>query len=106
MADLKCGVKNCVYNCDCLCSKGDIMVGGKHAEKKNETCCESFSDRGRGSARNGMEHPCHVIGIDCEATRCIYNVDYKCKADHVNIMGDNACVRGETCCGSFSEAKN
>ena len=39
MADLKCGVKNCVYNCDCLCSKGDIMVGGKHAEKKNATCC-------------------------------------------------------------------
>ena len=31
MADLKCVVENCTYNKDCLCSKGDIMVGGKHA---------------------------------------------------------------------------
>ena len=28
MADLKCVVENCSYNKDCLCSKGDIMVGG------------------------------------------------------------------------------
>ena len=28
MADLKCVVENCTYNKDCLCSKGDIMVGG------------------------------------------------------------------------------
>ena len=31
MADLKCAVENCSYYKDCLCSKGDIMVGGKHA---------------------------------------------------------------------------
>ena len=29
MADLKCVVENCTYNKDCMCSKGDIMVGGK-----------------------------------------------------------------------------
>ena len=31
MAELKCGVENCTYNKDKYCSKGDIMVGGKHA---------------------------------------------------------------------------
>ena len=35
MADLKCSVENCVYNKDCLCSKGDIMVGNKHADRKS-----------------------------------------------------------------------
>ena len=40
MADLKCVVENCTYNKDCLCSKGDIMVGGKHACDCDGTCCE------------------------------------------------------------------
>ena len=32
MAELKCLAEKCVYNKDYLCSKGDIMVGGKHAD--------------------------------------------------------------------------
>ena len=42
MAELKCTAVNCTYNKEKLCSKGDIMVGGKHACKMDETCCESF----------------------------------------------------------------
>ena len=45
MADLKCVVENCTYNKDCLCSKGDIMVGGKHACDCDGTCCESFAQQ-------------------------------------------------------------
>ena len=45
MADLKCVVENCTYNKDCLCSKGDIMVGGKHACDCDGTCCESFAQK-------------------------------------------------------------
>lgn len=32
MAELKCGVENCCYNQECYCCKGDIMVGGQHAD--------------------------------------------------------------------------
>ena len=42
MADLKCVAENCAYNKECLCTKGDIMVGGKHAKEIEDTCCESF----------------------------------------------------------------
>ncbi|MGN1146060.1 MAG: DUF1540 domain-containing protein, partial [Acetatifactor sp.] len=45
MADLKCAVTNCTYNDDCYCCKGDIMVGGKHACRHEDTCCESFAQK-------------------------------------------------------------
>ena len=93
MADLKCVVENCTYNKDCLCSKGDIMVGGKHACDCDGTCCESFAQKreGRESFSNSLSHPSHTISIDCEAVKCIYNSNYKCVAEHVDIKGCGAC---------------
>ena len=38
MAELKCVVENCTYNNDKCCCKGDIMVGGKEAQKEKEKC--------------------------------------------------------------------
>ena len=62
MANLKCVVENCTYNKDCLCSKGDIMVGGKHACDCDGTCCESFAQKreGRESFSNSLSHPSHT----------------------------------------------
>lgn len=105
MADLKCVVENCTYNKDCLCSKGDIMVGGKHACDCDGTCCESFAQKreGRESFSNSLSHPSHTISIDCEAVKCIYNSNYKCVADHVDIKGCGACDCRETACATFTE---
>ena len=101
MADLKCVVENCTYNKDCLCSKGDIMVGGKHAQCCQDTCCESFAEKKAGGYVSSLEHPCKTISIDCEATKCVYNDNYKCHADHVDIKGCGACDCRETECASF-----
>lgn len=93
MTDLKCTVENCVYNKEKLCSKGDIMVGGKHACCDNETCCESFLPR-KGSSNSYSNCTCHPtsnISIDCEAAKCTYNDNYKCTAEHVDIQGCGAC---------------
>ena len=59
MAELKCGVQNCTYNENCLCSKGDIMVGGKHACDCDDTCCESFIQEreGEDSFKSSVLHP-------------------------------------------------
>jgi hypothetical protein len=105
MADLKCGVENCAYNRNCLCSKGDIMVGGKHACDCDGTCCESFSERreGQDSFTSSLEHPSRTISIDCEAVKCIHNSNYKCVADHVDIAGCSACNCRETSCATFAE---
>ena len=105
MADLKCVVENCTYNKDCLCSKGDIMVGGKHACDCDGTCCESFAQKreGRESFSDSLAHPSQTISIDCEAVKCIYNSNYKCVADHVDIKGCGACDCRETACATFTE---
>ncbi len=105
MAELKCGVESCTYNKEHLCSKGDIMVGGKHASNYEDTCCESFAVRreGRDAYTSSLAHPSSVISIDCEAVKCIYNQNYKCIAEHVDIRGGHANESRETACATFTE---
>ena len=105
MSELTCGVSNCTYNKDCCCCKGDIMVGGKHACCCDQTCCESFVQKREGgdSFKNSTCHPSKTISIDCEAVKCIYNSNYKCHADHVDIKGCGACDCKETTCATFTE---
>ncbi len=105
MADLKCSAENCIYNEACLCAKGDIMVGGRRACDCGETCCESFQQKREGadSFKSSVTHPSPTISIDCEAVKCIYNSNYKCHADHVDISGNQASSSRQTCCATFSE---
>ncbi len=104
MAELKCGVENCSYDQDNYCCKGDIMVGGKHADNCKDTCCESFNERHEGAYVSSLEHPCQTISIDCEAVKCVYNSNYKCHAEHVDIRGCGACDCRGTECATFREA--
>ncbi len=103
MAELYCSVDNCAYNKSEYCCKGDIQVGGKHAVKENETCCESFADEKMDRYTSALEHPSKAIDIDCEAVKCIYNNEYKCVAEHVDIKGCGACECTETACATFTE---
>lgn len=104
MAELKCGVENCSYNKDKYCCKGDIMVGGRHADDSKGTSCESFSQKRDGGYVSSLEHACKTINIDCEATKCVYNANYKCHAEHVDIKGMGANDCGQTECATFQEA--
>lgn len=104
MAELRCGATGCTYNKDMYCCKGDILVGGKNAKEQDETCCESFLPKREDSYTSAIEHACKTISIDCEAANCIYNANYKCQAEHVDIKGSHACVRGETCCATFKDS--
>lgn len=105
MADLKCSVENCTYNAEHLCSKGDILVGGRHACSCDETCCESFAQRREGSDsfQNTTRQPGKMTSIDCEAAKCVYNSDYKCTAGHVDISGCGACDCQGTACATFTD---
>ena len=105
MAELKCAAENCAYNEQNLCSKGDIMVGGRQACESEETCCESFLQgrEGRDVFKSALNHPSKVISIDCEAVKCVYNSNYKCVADHVDITGKGADKSKETNCATFVE---
>ena len=103
MAELCCSVENCSYNDQCYCCKGDICVGGEQAHREDETCCESFRQRSEESFTSSLSHPSRTISIDCEATKCVYNEDYKCQANHVDIRGCGADDCDETTCGTFKE---
>ena len=65
-----------------------------------ELCAE---ERGKESFSNSLSHPSHTISIDCEAVKCIYNSNYKCVAEHVDIKGCGASDCRETACATFSE---
>ena len=103
MAQLDCTVDKCIYNKSECCCKGDIMVGGKHAKGTDDTCCESFSEKRGDSYTSALEHPCRTISIDCEAVKCVFNSNYKCHAEHVDIKGCGACDCRETSCATFKE---
>jgi hypothetical protein len=79
------------------------MVGGRHAECSKDTCCDSFRDHVSDRFSNSLDHPCQTISIDCEATNCVYNTNYRCFAQVVKIEGSDAVRRGETACATFSE---
>lgn len=105
MASLSCSANHCTYNSEKLCCKGDIMVGGKEACCKSETCCESFAVKREGADayKSATVHPSKVISVDCEAAKCIYNSNYKCVAEHVDIKGEGVNESRETACMTFQE---
>ena len=105
MAELVCDVITCGYNKEKRCCKGDIMVGGTHAQQDKDTCCESFRQEGCDCYTSALDHPCQTISIDCEATQCKYNSNYKCYAKSVTIDGSRAKESKETLCRTFEPRK-
>lgn len=103
MAILSCGVENCTYNKECQCCKGDIMVGGKNAISRESTSCDSFREKKGDAFTSSTSHPSSTISIDCEAIKCVYNTDYRCSADHVDIKGNGAMKSMDTLCATFKE---
>lgn len=102
MTKLECSVKNCIYNEEPYCCKGDIMVEGRDAKNTSETSCGSFRERTEQSGSNSVGHKSESIDIDCEAVKCIYNEDCKCSANRIGIVGGHATKSMDTQCASFS----
>lgn len=106
MTDLECNVNSCVYNCSNLCSRYEIKVGGKDAQKKSKTCCSSYEMRTSGEYSNSMVNQiaAPITDVDCEAYVCIYNASGKCDADDICIDCCDNCEpenMSETECASF-----
>ncbi|MGN0382752.1 MAG: DUF1540 domain-containing protein [Eubacterium sp.] len=104
MPILDCSVSTCYYNKQNQCCLGDIKVEGESATNSERTACNSFRERGEDTYSNtcgcGIE-PETVIQVDCDAIKCVYNEDRKCKADHIGIAGAGAKHYTETECSSF-----
>ena len=103
MTYLDCSVTGCFYNEERCCCKGNIEVKGKEAKEQEETCCGSFKERenGCGCGCNATTENRKEIDVSCQATKCVFNQNLKCAADHIGIAGGNACDREQTRCASF-----
>ena len=106
MSRLTCGAENCVHNCECLCCKGEICIGGDHARCSDDTCCENYVLQREGmgvknSYTSSISHPSENVSVDCEAASCIYNDRYKCIAEHVDISGRGSTHKEGTCCRTY-----
>lgn len=89
MTDLYCNVTNCGNNKQFYCCRPDIMVGGPRASASTQTYCANFIDaeESRGVPGNAIDHesPNPALDVHCEVTKCVYNDDRACSADHIDI---------------------
>jgi hypothetical protein len=65
MATLACNAKNCAYNEESKCCKGDIMVGGKNA-------CEATN------CVHNTNYKCHAENVKIEGTKASKYKDTAC----------------------------
>lgn len=89
MTDLHCDVTNCGNNKQNFCCRPDIMVGGPRASASTQTYCANFIDakEGGGTPQNAIDHesPNPSLDVHCEVTKCTYNQQRACSADHIDI---------------------
>lgn len=103
MTKLDCSVTGCMHNAENCCCKNTILVEGKTAQDKCDTCCGSFDEKKGGTFRNLFKTPESRLEVECEATNCVYNTDRRCSAEHIGIAGGNATVSMQTECSSFQK---
>lgn len=102
MPNLNCGVDNCAYNQNDMCSLNSIKVNGSFANHSGATCCGSFIEKG------GFTNAAFTMGeaepetmVSCEAENCCHNKKCKCHAESIDISGDYAETQDHTECSSF-----
>ena len=103
MTRLDCNVTNCLHNAENCCCKAAIIVEGEQAKDTCDTCCGSFDENKDGAYHNLFKTPENRLEVDCEAVKCVFNTNYKCYAEHVDIKGCGACDCRETACATFKE---
>ena len=87
MTKLDCSVTGCMHNAENCCCKNTILVEGKTAQDKCDTCCGSFDEKKGGTFRNLFKTPENRLEVECEATNCVYNTDRRCSAEHIVRTG-------------------
>lgn len=102
MPNLICSVENCFYNADHLCALNKIHVSGTNAEESHSTSCRSFVERGDSFHNSvSLSNAKKRTDVDCEAKNCIYNEEYHCYADGLNVCGCGSHTSKGTECATF-----
>ena len=103
MPELKCTVQSCKHNKNFYCNLDQITVGGDHAKKAHETCCDSFEERKSATYSNAVHEASPTSDIDCQAVGCQYNNNCKCHAGKISVEGSQATTNSQTECATFTK---
>lgn len=111
--NLACRAKNCIHNKRSTCGASNIHIRGANATSGDFTECSSFMEKG---IKNSLENVYNYnIGgntynnynygvnpqINCDATKCQYNINGDCVSNYVQIDGIGALDSNRTGCQSF-----
>lgn len=104
MPVLNCNVTTCYYNKENHCCLEHIRVDGPEAVNAKGTECASFRELAFETSRNECSctsAPETRLSVSCEATKCTFNRNHVCSAEHIGIAGNGAKHAAGTCCASF-----
>lgn len=101
MTQLKCDAIHCISNREGRCCRPDIQVGGANATELQQTCCESFRYVESQSNAVDYSHVNEAMPIRCDAANCVYNRNYECVADAIQMVGRSAQKMEQTACETF-----
>ena len=104
MPNLSCGVDNCAYNQNDMCSLNSIKVNGSISDQSQATRWGSFIDKGGFTKNADAKRPAEpATSVACEAEKCCYNKNCKCHAESIDISGDYAQHQDNTECSTFRQ---
>lgn len=119
MVRLNCMARRCVNNEGGLCGAEYIMIEGKGALSTSQTYCSNFKENNIMSQITALGNTNYVgeiaqiisedlemkmiPNVSCHAEKCFYNINGKCKASDISIVGDKAKVNKDTGCETFIE---
>lgn len=114
--NLNCNASNCTNNTYGMCTAKNIHIQGTNAHSKEYTQCGSFEEMGLKNTLSNVYNP-NIGGvienrftnssfdsntsIQCDASKCRYNMNGNCLSSNVNINGPGAVSNNRTDCESF-----
>lgn len=103
MPKLRCDAKNCIYNCEKLCTKSLIHINNDAEAKKCETFSQQKFERNCYNTEfANMEDANTYVSIDCMAKDCDYNNNGICVSENVKIGCDDCKCCDKAKCETFS----
>lgn len=102
MTRVRCQAETCSHNSSGTCYANGISVLGGMANKKADTSCSSFLEKGvYSSLTNNTATGGDCDRIACSVMSCIYQKNGGCNAESIEVGGQSASTYCETECNTF-----
>lgn len=102
MNKIQCEVTGCSHNKSNICYANRVNIGGKTAQKDDQTCCGSFLNQLLYSDltnNTNSEGSCDCLV--CYVNTCKHNENCLCNLENIQVGGASAEIYAETICKSF-----